>query len=179
MESVLTFAICYGIVCLSGVCVMLAFEHGLLDHFQSILQLKRISTLAFTAIEMFLRGRVRQDKVSVVPSDTGLSTIIQYNIAGNSGLITLPRCKDRNILGKMKMWKVFLHRERGEPLDITHPVGSPYLCSARMLGGCKISTKHLLGLEPDRIYDIDQIPGWLHGLDASTCESAYEPKKQI
>lgn len=154
-----TFCISFAIVCCLFLVLTLAFEHGYLDHFESVIQLKRMAKTVFGLLDIWLASQRKKVEVNVAHNKSKLSISISYTIHGQKALINVPY--NRTKASRMKMWNVFLIPKQGNPIPITQPTGIPYMCSARMLGGEEIMAIHKLNSTNVRSFGIDIVPTWL------------------
>lgn len=139
--------------------LLLAFEHGLLDRYQSIRQLRRMLNMVLRAIEFWIQGQQNRAAVNVVMNSSSLSMSINYTVNGEMALINIPYDKDKS--RRMRMWRVFLIPSEGNPIPITQAPGIPYMCSAKMLGGKEIIARHSTDNSKILRFDSEVVPGWL------------------
>jgi hypothetical protein len=160
MEFFFQFVLALICFCSFVVALGLILEHGFLDRFESIRNLRAAVKSILSLIDYFARSSKNRNEVNCVKNDTGESMSIAYTINGDKALINIPFDGSRQRRGKMEPWTVHLVLKTGSPINITQPSGIPYMCNATSLGGIQILAKNKF-TEDIKTFDADIAPGWI------------------
>lgn len=152
------FTIALSILCTLIISLVLSVEYRLLDRFDVVREVRHKLNILFKAVDYWVESRRSQPQVNVVRNDSGRSMSITYTQGGRSAILNIPFDKERS--SKMRMWKLCLIPHVGDPIPITQEPGTPYLCSAKMLGGEEIIAKHNI-LDQTIRFQSEVIPMWL------------------
>lgn len=118
------------------VCLILAFQEGLLYRFTFIRDITGTAFRAVRIINAYLDMARPTINTHCSVNDTRKSAVITYTSYGIERLINVPYHRD--IKEAMRPWRVLLVGKSKDPVDITQEPGYPYLCSPQELGGREI-----------------------------------------